>query len=284
MAIALASAAVAADQIPLGPVGVELDGIDLAHLDKAGFERIRTALADHGLVALRHQQVSPDDHVALARRFGGIDLNNFFPIDGAYPEIALVQKEKDQTTNIGGGWHTDHSYDAVPAMGSILVARELPPSGGDTLFIDMAAVFDGLSDGLKDTLRGLRAIHSADHVYGEKGYYATTDLAGSLRGQTLSNRAVHPVVIRHPDTGREILYVNPSFTLRFDGWTGEESQPLLQMLFARARAQENVTRLRWTPGTVAMWDNRSTWHFAENDYQGHRRVMHRITLSGVALS
>jgi taurine dioxygenase len=282
MATAFATDA-ALDLRPLGPVGAEITGCDLARLDDRQFATLRSVLADHGVVAVRDQAITPEQHIALARRFGGIDLNNYFPLEGTYPEIALVAKEKDQTTNIGGGWHTDHSYDAVPAMGSILVARELPPSGGDTLFIDMGDVFDGLSEGLKATLRTMRARHSADHVFGSKGVYAQTDMADAMRGQELTTGAVHPVVIRHPDSGREILYVNPSFTLGFEGWTAEESQPLLQMLYARAMRPENVTRLRWTPGTVAMWDNRSTWHFAENDYHGHRRIMHRITLTGVPL-
>ncbi|RHW19120.1 TauD/TfdA family dioxygenase [Sphingomonas gilva] len=270
---------------PLGPAGgSEITGIDIARLDEDGFRAIRNALSNTGVVVVRDQDISPEQHIVFARRFGGIDLNNYFPIDSAYPEIALVRKEKDQTTNIGGGWHTDHSYDAVPAMGSVLVARELPPSGGDTLFIDMAAVFASLPGQLKDELRALGAVHSADHIYGESGYYASTDQGGSLRGQAISAGAVHPAVIRHPDSGREVLYVNPAFTLRFEGMTREESLPLLGRLYAAATRPENVIRVRWRPGTVIIWDNRSTWHTAENDYQGHARTMHRITLTGVALS
>lgn len=119
---------------------------------------------------------------------------------------------KPQNTNIGGGWHTDHSYDQVPAMGSILLARETPPTGGDTLFASMAAAYEALPETLRSTLAGLRAVHSADHVYSAEGVYAKTDLAEDLKGHDIRTRAVHPVVIRHTVTGRKILYVNPAFT------------------------------------------------------------------------
>ncbi len=264
--------------------GSEVTGIDVRAIGDEDFAAIRQALADTGVILLRDQQLSPEDHIAFARRWGEIDVNNYFPANGGYPEIAEVRKAETQFVNIGGGWHTDHSYDPVPAMGSILVARELPPVGGDTLFANMGAAYDALSDGLKATLTGLRAVHSADHIYGHDGIYAKTDQAADLKGHDISANAVHPAVIRHPVTGRKLLYVNPAFTLHFEGWTREESQPLLQYLYSVGMREEFQCRLQWQPGSVAVWDNRSTWHFAANDYQGHRRLMHRITISGVALS
>lgn len=264
--------------------GAEITGIDVRSIGDDELATLRQTLAEAGVVLLRDQQLSPEDHIAFARRWGDIDVNNYFPANGGYPEIAEVRKAETQFINIGGGWHTDHSYDAVPAMGSILVARELPPSGGDTLFASMGAAWDALSDGLKATLRGLRAVHSADHIYGRDGVYAKTDQAADLKGHDISANAVHPAVIRHPVTAREILYVNPAFTLHFDGWTREESQPLLQYLYGVAMREEFHCRLQWRPGSVAVWDNRSTWHFAVNDYNGHKRLMHRITISGVPLS
>ncbi len=263
--------------------GAEVIGIDVRAIGDAEMAAIRQALAETGVVMLRDQQLSPEDHIAFARRWGEIDVNNYFPANGGYPEIAEVRKAETQFVNIGGGWHTDHSYDPVPAMGSILVARELPPVGGDTLFANMGAAYDALSDGLKATLAGLRAVHSADHIYGHDGIYAKTDQAADLKGHDISANAVHPAVIHHPVTGRKLLYVNPAFTLHFEGWTREESQPLLQYLYSVAMREEFHCRLQWQPGSVAVWDNRSTWHFAANDYQGHRRLMHRITISGVAL-
>lgn len=264
-------------------VGVEVTGIDARTIDDTGFAEIRRALAERGVVLLRDQQFTPEDHIAFARRWGAIDVNNYFPANGGYPEIAEVRKAETQFVNIGGGWHTDHSYDAVPAMGSVLVARELPPTGGDTLFASLGAAYDSLSDGLKATLEGLRAVHSADHIYGHDGIYAKTDQAADLKGHDISANAVHPAVIRHPVSGRRILYVNPAFTLHFEGWTREESAPLLQYLYSVAMREEFHCRLQWQPGSVAIWDNRSTWHLAMNDYHGHRRLMHRITISGEAL-
>lgn len=261
-------------------VGMEFSDLDMAAIDPDGLSVIKAAVADHGVVVLRDQSISPEQHIAFAHAWGGIDVNNYFPANGGYPEIAEVRKAETQMVNIGGGWHTDHSYDQIPAMGSILVARELPPVGGDTLFADMGAAYDSLSDGLKATLAGLRAVHSADHIYGHDGVYAKTDQAGELKGHDLKTRAVHPVVIRHPVTGRRLLYVNPAFTLHFEGWTREESLPLLTYLYQVAMREEHQCRIQWQPGSVAIWDNRSTWHFAQNDYHGHRRVMHRITLTG----
>lgn len=265
-------------------VGVEISDVDIAAMSDAEFETLRNTVFQHGMVAVRGQTITPEQHIAFARRWGGIDINNYFPVNGEFAEIAEVRKAEDQTTNIGGGWHTDHSYDQVPAMGSILVARELPPSGGDTLFASMGAAYDSLSDGLKATLETLKAVHSADHVYRADGFYAQTDQAADLRGHDQRTHAVHPVVIRHPVTGRKVLYVNGAFTLHFEGWTREESLPLLQYLYSVGARAEFNTRLQWAPGTVAIWDNRSTWHWAMNDYHGHKRVMHRITLSGVPIA
>ncbi len=263
--------------------GARIGGVDLNALTEPQFEVLKSTLAERGVIFIPDQTLTPEQHIAFARRWGEIDINRYFPADARHPEIAEVRKEKDQTTNIGGGWHTDHSYDAIPAMGSILLARETPPSGGDTLFASMYAAYEGLSAGLKRALEGLRALHSADHVYGPDGVYAATDLKDMLKGQAERTGAIHPVVITHPVSGRKALYVNPAFTLRFEGWTREESVPLLSYLYAQAIRPEITCRLQWTPGAIAIWDNRSTWHFAKNDYQGHRRLMHRITLAGAPL-
>ena len=268
-------------QTPLSEhIGVEITGVQMAHLVGDDLEGLKRAVFENGVAVLRDQELSPEQHIAFAKRWGGIDVNPFFPTSSGWPEIAEVRKAETQRDNIGGGWHTDHSFDQIPAMGSILVARVLPPSGGDTLFASMGAAYDSLSDGLKATLGTLKAVHSADHIYQPGGFYSKSDLADELTGQELSTRAVHPVVIRHPATGRKLLYVNAGFTLHFEGWTREESLPLLQYLYDVGQRKEFRCRVRWQPGSVAIWDNRATWHLAMNDYHGHRRVMHRITLTG----
>ncbi|MBR0679720.1 TauD/TfdA family dioxygenase [Roseomonas eburnea] len=272
-----------------GPVGAVIHGIDLAaDLAETDVALIRDTLFDRGVVFFRDQSITPEQHIAFAERFAPINVNRFFAHADGYPSIAEVRKEPDQKKNIGGGWHTDHSYDQQPAMGSILLARELPPVGGDTLFASMFAAYDALSDGLKATLEGLRAVHSSRHVFGtdaKRQSDPADDLKGRLRNAELATQdAVHPVVIRHPGSGRKALYVNPGFTLRFEGWTDEESRPLLDWLYRHAARPEFQCRFRWREGSVAFWDNRATWHYAVNDYHGERRLLHRITLEGEALA
>ena len=269
-------------------VGAEILGVDIAGgLASSELETIKQTFSQHGLVFFRNQKISEADHIDLAEVFGDINVNRFFASNPDYPQIAMVSKEPDQIANIGGGWHTDHSYDQEPALGSILVARELPESGGDTWFTSMYKAYDSLSDGLKETLEGLSAVHSAKHVFGPQGDYEATGSASGRIGNAGAalemEDPIHPVVISHPLSGRKALYVNAGFTLRFDGWTDEESAPLLAYLYGRAIADENITRFKWENGSIAFWDNRATWHFAQNDYPGQRRVMHRVTIEGCAL-
>ncbi len=269
-----------------GGCGAEISGVDLARLSNRQWDEVRRAFVDHGVIFFRDQDLSPEQHIQFARRWGPIDINRFFtPVEG-YPEIAEVRKEKAQKTNIGGGWHTDHSYDPAPAMGSILLAREVPDEGGDTLFASMYAAYEALSDGLRQTLEGLRAIHSDEHVFGAKGYHKqTADTVGRIgNAHAVRGDVTHPVVITHPESGRKALYVNPGFTVRFDGWSEADSKPLLEHLYRHATRPEFTCRFRWTPGALAFWDNRATWHYAANDYHGERRLMHRITVAGCTLS
>ena len=267
-----------------GAVGAEVAGVNLAgNLSEAALAAVRGALAEWGVVFFRDQTLSPRQHVAFAENFGAINVNRFFRAVEGFPEIAEVRKEPEQKSNIGGGWHTDHSYDPIPALGSILHALEVPDLGGDTMFASMYAAYDALSDGLKRTLEGLRAVHSSRHVFGPAAKRAE-DMKGRIGNPELATQdAVHPVVIRHPDTGRQALYVNPGFTLHIEGWTVEESQALLGYLYRHAVRPEFTCRFVWRAGSVAFWDNRTTWHFAINDYHGQRRLMHRVTVEGVAL-
>jgi taurine dioxygenase len=268
-----------------GALGAEVSGVDLAdELDAAVVSDIRQAFNAHGVIFFRDQRLTPEQHIAFAERMGRININRFFKAAPGYPQIAEVRKEPAQTTNIGGGWHTDHSYDQIPALGSILLARELPPRGGDTMFACMGQAYDSLSDGLKRTLRGLRAVHSSRHVFGVKAQQANPDRQDRVLNSKLATQdAVHPVVIRHPNTGQATLYVNAGFTTHFEGWTEKESKPLLDFLYQHASRPEFQTRFRWEEGSIAFWDNRATWHYALNDYQGERRLMHRITIEGVEL-
>ncbi len=264
-------------------VGAEVSDVDLRALTAEQAAELAAAWGEYGVLFFRDQELEPDDHIVFAEHFGSIDVNKFFQKVESHPQIAQVLKEPDQKRNIGSAWHTDHSYDAEPARGSILVAREVPPTGGDTLFLSVAAAYDALSDGLKTTLLSLRARHSNEHVFGKTSEHPK-QLNGRFENPELTGGAEHPVVIKHPVSGRPCLYVNRGFTTNFVGWTEEESAPLLEYLYEHTAQPEFTYRFSWEEGSIAMWDNRSTWHFAENDYHGHRRLMHRITVAGEALA
>ena len=264
--------------------GAEIRGIDLKSLNRDEAEAIADAQAEYGVVFLREQRLTPGEQLAVAERFGPINVNRFFtPVPG-HPRLAMVLKEPHHKHNVGGGWHTDHSYDEAPALGSMLYALEVPSTGGDTLFASMYKAYEALSPGLRRTLAGLSAVHSSRHVFGEGAAYARQDDDRFHNAGEARQDAVHPMVIRHPRTGRPALYVNPGFTVRIGGWTAEESRPLLKYLYAIAAREEHTCRFRWEVGSVAFWDNRATWHYALNDYPGERRLMHRVTVEGEALA
>ena len=269
-------------------LGAEIHGVDLGlEIAEDQFNEIRRAFTEFSVIFFRDQHLTPDQHIAFASRWGEINVNRFFKAIDSHPVIAEVRKEPDQETNIGGSWHTDHSYDQVPATGSILYARQVPEIGGDTQFASMYAAYDGLSDGLKQMLEPLRATHSSRHAFGRTAYRIQqhSDDVGDRLGNpdAATQDADHPVVIRHPMSGRKALYVNPGFTIRFSGWSDEESRPLLEYLYRQATKPEYTCRFHWRENSLAFWDNRATWHQALNDYPGQRRLMHRITIEGVPL-
>ena len=264
--------------------GAEIEGVDLKAMSDDEVAAIADAQAAYGVVFFRGQTLTADDQLAAAQRFGPINVNRFFTPVPEQPKVAMVLKEPHHAANVGGGWHTDHSYDEAPALGSMLHALEVPSCGGDTLFASMYKAFDALSPELRRTVAGLRAVHSSRHVFGAKGAYAQNEDERYRNANQATQDAVHPVVIRHPRSGRPALYVNPGFTVRIDGWTDAESRSLLERLYEIATREEHTCRFRWEVGSVAFWDNRATWHYALNDYPGQRRLMHRVTVEGGELS
>lgn len=265
-------------------VGAHISGVDLCNLSDADFKAVQQAFFEHGVLFFRDQEMTPDEHIAFAKRWAEIEVNRFFTPVSTHPQIALVLKEPDQTKNIGGGWHTDHSYDQVPAMGSILRAIDLPATGGDTLFAGMAAAYDALDDKTKAEIADLKATHSSRHIFGE-GAAEAGEVGERFSNADLATQdAVHPIVLPHPATGRKGLYVNAAFTTGIVGMSEDAGKELLQRLYAHCVQPQFHYRFQWQPGSIAMWDNRSTWHWAMNDYHGQRREMHRITLKGVPLA
>ena len=264
---------------PLTPaLGAEIGGVDLSRdMDDATVAEIRRAVLQYKVVFFRDQDITPDQHLTFARRFGGLVNYPMVPGLDDHPEIVPVVKLEHETHNFGGIWHSDTTYLAEPPMGAILVARELPPLGGDTLFANMVMAYDALSDGMKDMLEGLTAVNSS----------AKADVAKSREDRQMDMDTVpdplvaeHPVIHTHPETGEKILYVNIGHTIAIKGLAADESQLLLDTLFTHQRRDEFACRFRWRPGSVAFWDNRSTQHYPLNDYHGFKRVMHRVTLAG----
>ena len=251
-----------------GLIGAELSGLDLTREYPAEtYQAILRAWAEHGVIFLRDQHLDAEQRDAFASRLGEIRVRQ------------ELRKEPEQTKAVGEGWHTDMTCFDEPPKATILFCQEVPPWGGDTQWAAMGPTFEGLSAGLQTTLLGLRAIHANVRKLGYS--YAQTDPPEpSIDEYDTAEGPVHPVVRLIPETGRRVLYVNPEFTTRFEGWTRRESLPLLKYLFDFGTRPEFITRFRWAPGSIAMWDNRQTWHFAVNDYQGQRRVMHRILLNG----
>ncbi len=271
-----------------GGVGAFVEGIDLARdLSDNVVGTLRSAIGEHGVLFFRDQELSPEGHIDFAEKFGPINVNRFFAHVDGYEKIAQVLKEPNQKKNIGGGWHTDHTYDTEPAMGSILVARETPEFGGDTMYASTTRAYETLSDGFRSILKGLNGVHSSRHVFGPQARYVQKgeDTAGRLgNNEAATQDSVHPLVIRHPISGRESIYVNPGFTVGIEGWDDKEAEPFLKIIYDHIAKPEHTYRFQWAPGSVAFWDNRATWHYAVNDYHGARRLMHRITIEGEALA
>ena len=262
-----------------GALGAEIAGVDLAaELSDATVAEIRQAWLDHLVVFFRDQPLPPAELLAFARRVGEpVEYPFVKGIDG-FPEIIGVTKLPKETVNFGGIWHSDTVYLERPPMGTVLIAREVPPVGGDTMWANMYAAYESLSPGMQSVLDGRRAVHSSALADVSK----TREDRIRDRGAEADPEYVseHPVVRTHPETGRKALYVNVAHTLRFADMTEDESRPILRYLFEHSVRPEHTCRFSWRPGSIALWDNRCTMHFPINDYDGFTRKMHRISLAG----
>lgn len=269
-----------------GTVGAEVRGVDLSRpLCRGDKERILEAYFRYGAIFFRDQDLTHDQHLALAMEFGEPEPHPIVAgIDG-YPDIVRIIREAHTPTKFGETWHSDNSFMDEPSVGSLLVARELPPFGNDTLWASMYAVYDSLSDGLKEMLCGLTAVHSAAFAFNPTGGNRQDNYDGkkAMKYQLhpiLERDVEHPAVITHPVTGKKSLFVNSMFTVRFKGMSFAESRPLLEYLYSVVERPEFQCRFRWAQGSVAFWDNRATQHMAIGDETRFRRVMERITLKG----
>ncbi len=262
-----------------GALGAEIRGVYLAtDLPESTVAEIRRAWLEHLVVFFRDQTLGNDELMAFAKRIGEPVEYPFVKGIEDYPEIIAITKLPHETVNFGGVWHSDTAYLERPPMGTLLIAREVPPHGGDTMWSSMYAAYDTLSPGLQHMLDGVRAVNSS--ALADVSKTREDRIRDSGYDDNVEYVAEHPVVRTHPETGRKALYVNPAHTARFVDWTDDESRGLLQHLFQHAMRPEFTCRFRWQVGSLAMWDNRCTWHNPINDYHGYQRVMNRITLAG----
>jgi len=263
-----------------GAIGAEIFNVDLANLDDNQVADIRRAWLDHLVIFFRDQNLTPAQLLAFARRIGQpIEYPFLKGLDG-FPEITPVVKLEHERVNFGGIWHSDTAYLERPPMGSMLLAREVPPRGGDTLFSNMYLAYETLSPGLRRMLDGLAGVNSSAQADTTKTREDRMRDGGARDDARQEYVAEHPVVRTHPETGRKALYVNRGHTLRFAGMSEAESAPLLDYLFAHQTRPEFTCRFRWQAGSLALWDNRCAQHYPLNDYHGYRRVMERVTLVG----
>jgi taurine dioxygenase len=265
-----------------GAVGAEIFGVDLSEeLDDATIAEIRQALLDHCVIFFRDQDLEPDRHKALARRFGRIFVHPNLLGSGKDSEIIQIVRNPHDTAIVGEEWHSDTTMMAEPPMGAILYGVEIPPYGGDTLFANQYLAYESLSPAMQRLIEGLRGIHSDRKVAGPtaaRNAARSTKVREDAEWRETVN--THPVVRTHPETGRRMLFVNHSYTMGIEGMTERESRPLLDFLLEQGHRPEFTCRFRWRPGSVAFWDNRCTKHLALNDTGPFRRVMRRVQIAG----
>lgn len=261
-----------------GALGAEIAGVDMSKdLDDEVVGEIRHAFLEHLVIFLRDQKVTPQQQLAFAKKFGApVEYPQLKGLPES-PMITPVVKLEHERNNFGGIWHSDTTYLEIPPMGSMLLAREVPPYGGDTMFANQYLAYEALSDGLKKTLDGLLGVSSSAKADVSKTREDRMKAAGE---QLKVLEAEHPLVRTHPETGRKALYTSVAHTARIKGWTEQESLPLLEFLWGHQTRPEFTCRFRWSVGSLAFWDNRCAMHNPINDYHGFRRVMHRITLAG----
>ncbi len=264
----------------LGPcLGAEVHGLDLkAPMADDTFRAFEAALIEHKVLVLRDQFLTTEQHVSFSRRFGELEVHPMRP-QGQFPEILVLDNHKDNPVLSTDVWHSDTTFRQNPTKYTILRCEIMPELGGDTLWADMEAAYQGLSEPFRNMITGLRAVHDFKNF---RVLFKNTDedRAKLHRMEDMFPNPSHPVVRTHPATGRKSIYVNPQFTLRIEGLEPVESAAILEALFAQARVPEYQIRLRWTPGTIVFWDNQSTQHYAANDYYPNRRRMERTAVVG----
>ena len=264
--------------------GAELFGLDLTQVyAEKVYHEIRAAMHHYGVVFFRDQSLTSEQYLRFASNFGVPKANPLTPTVPGFAAISRLIKEASHETSTGDMWHADHTFLPSP-MNTILLAVEVPEYGGDTLWLNTRVAYEQLPKQIKNEIAGLYALHSHSFLIKDLDYAKKHKEEHGVEAEDKKMAAVptkmhyHPVVRKHPETGSEALFINPGYTVKFQGWSREQSLELLNTLYEHCLQPEFQCRFRWRPGTIAMWDNSQTWHFAVNDYAGHRREMHRIVL------
>lgn len=260
-----------------GALGGLVTGLDLREpLDSGAFEALKQALLEFEVLFFRDQPITPQQHAALADKFGQPQVHEAYDHVSGFPQLTVLENDRDNPSKIEM-WHTDMTFRQCPPLGSILHGVVIPEKGGDTLFASMSAAYDGLSSGMQDLLGRLTAIHDFSHGFRES--LAEPGGAERLADMVAANPPVeHPVVRTHPESGRKGLFVNSLFTVGFKDMHENESRALLEFLFAHVTTPEYTCRFHWEPNSIAFWDNRITQHKPVNDYWPAHRRMQRITI------
>jgi taurine dioxygenase len=269
-----------------GAAGADVTGVDLSReVPDDVLAEIRAALLDNCVICIRDQHFTPEQQLAFAKRWGEIHLHPFMQGMADYPEILAIIKKPGDKKNFGGSWHTDQMFSPSPAMATMLYALEVPSAGGDTLFTNQYLAYESLSDGMKALAGQLRTVCVGDNFRQADGRSRKdrySDAMSDMKVKDPGNAqttSIHPLVRTHPETGRKVLYIG-GHVQRFDGMTDEESIPLIDYFMKHSTRPEFTCRVRWAKGTLTIWDNRCTQHFAINDYPAETRIMHRITICG----
>ena len=261
-------------------IGAEISGIDLSNnLTPQDLDNIYKNLIDHQVIFFRNQNLKPEDHITFAKSFGDIEPPHpIYPHVENFPEITLLENDPTNPPDTDE-WHTDVTFKTEPPFTSILYSKEIPPSGGDTLWCSLIAIYDALPNNIKTELETKRAIHDMGAFRNNFSSENNEEYSKKLNaGFEKFGNAVHPVVKIHPILNKKFLYINPSFTRHIIGMDMTDSNNLLSYLFNFMTKPQYQVRFKWTPNTLALWDNRCTMHYAIGDYMPHRRVMNRITV------
>lgn len=265
-------------------LGAEIRGVDLRSLTEGAFAALHEAFLRHHVLCIRDQELTADQQLIFAERFGKPEVHPIVEGTDEHPEVVRAFKPAGQRASFGVGWHSDNSFFDEPSLGTVLYGVTIPPVGGDTLYASMEAAWEALSPAMQSWLQELHGVHSAMKAYdpaitGDSKY----DGDGPIKyrwSESIRDEVRHPLVRTHPETGRRSIYVNPMFTTGVAELHDDEGQALLEFLFRHCARPEFTCRLQWEPGTVAVWDNRCVWHYAMDDYPDHERLMFRVTIAG----